>query len=106
MLRDFDGDAAADAGREACTDLEAEQAAAEEHVVVALGVDERRDAVDGGGGDALGGVDGPDLRGADGAEPAARESGDVGADEDRVGLAAELAGERVPPRRWRPWSSC
>ena len=87
-------------------DLEAEQAAAEQHVRVALVADHLRHRVD----DRLREALGRRLRAVDllhsvGAERLAGVVGDL-ADDDRGGVAADLAGKLATPRTGRRASSC
>ena len=94
-LRDLHRHAGVQARGEAGADLEAEQAAAEQRVVVPAVVHDLRHDVDDRLGEALGRVLGAeDLRHAVVAERGGEVVGDV-ADDDGMGLAAELGGERA-----------
>ena len=86
--------AGAQARGEARADLEAEQAAAEERVAVAVVGDDLGHRVDHRLGQTLGRLGAVDLRGAVVAERAGELVGEVvAADDDRVALAAELGGQ-------------
>src|SRR4051812_3501725 len=89
---DLHADAAVQPRGQAGADLEAEQAAAEERVLVAAGFDRRGHRVDHQLGKTLGSCDAVDLRRAPIAELGGEVVGHL-ADHDRVALGAELAGE-------------
>src|SRR4051794_11283548 len=91
--RDLHGHAGVDAGGEAGADLEAEQAAAEDGVLVVAAVEQLAQRVDDGAGEALGALGLVDLRRAVLAQRVGQLVADALADDDRVGLAAELARE-------------
>src|SRR3954452_4950111 len=92
--RDLHRHAGVEAGGEARADLEAEQAAAEQRVlVVGVAVEQLAHDVDDRLREALGGLGDVDLGGAVLAELAGEVLADALTDDDRVGLAAELARE-------------
>ena len=91
--RDLHAHAGVEPRGQAGADLEAEQAAAEQRVAVAVVLDDLRHRVDDGLREALGALDAEDLRRAVAAERGAagrRQAGRV-AEHERVALAAELA---------------
>ena len=91
---DLHGHAGAQARGEAGADLEAEQAAAEQRVAVAVVGDDLGHRVDHRLGQALGRLGPVDLGRAVGADRAGELVGEVvAADDDRVALAAELGGQ-------------
>ncbi len=94
-LGDLHADAGVEPRGEAGADLEAEQAAAEQQVLVAVVGRDLGHGVDHRLGEALGALDAEDLGGAPGAERGEQVVGEAGllADHDRVTLAAELGGE-------------
>ena len=90
---DLHADAGVQARGQAGADLEAEQAAAEQRVLVAAGLDRRRHRVHDRLRQALGALDAVDLRRAVLTELAGQVVGDALADDDRVALGAELGRE-------------
>src|SRR4051794_31121516 len=93
-VRDLHGHAALLAGGQAGADLEAEEAAAEQRVLVAVVVDHLGHDVDHRLGEAVRALAAEDLRRAVGAEGLAEVVGEVvAADDDRVRLAADLPGQ-------------
>ena len=93
MPGDLHRHAGVHAGGQAGADLEAEQAAAEQRVGVAVVVDDLGHGVDDGLGQALGALDAEHLGRAVGAELTRQVVGDRLPEDHRVGLAAELAGQ-------------
>src|SRR3954452_8190120 len=91
--RDLHRHAGVDARGQAGADLEAEQAAAEDGVLVVAAVEQLAHRVDDRAGEALGALGLEDLGRAEGAQRGRQVVGDALADDDRVGLAAELAGQ-------------
>ena len=99
--------AGAEARGEAGADLEAEQAAAEQRVAVAVVGDDLGHRVDDRLGEALGALGAEDLRRAVVAERAAELVGEVVAtDDDRVGTRRRSRRPAWRPRRRRRASSC
>src|SRR4051795_3036362 len=92
-VRDLHADAGVQARGEAGADLEAEQAAAEQRVLVAAGLDRRGHGVHHGLGEAFGAFDAVDLGRAVVGELGGEIVGDALADDDRVALRAELGRE-------------
>ena len=92
-LGDLHDDAGVEPRGQAGADLEAEQAAAEQQVVVVVVGRDLGHRVDDRLGEALGALDAEDLRRAVVAELAREIVGDALADHDRVTLGAELGGE-------------
>src|SRR3954447_6324112 len=92
-LRDLHRHAGVQARGKAGADLEAEQAAAEQRVVVAVGLEQVRHRVDDRLGQALGRLDAEDLGRAVLAERRGGLVGDALADDDRVTLGPELLGD-------------
>ena len=93
---DLHADAGVQARGQAGADLEAEQAAAEQRVLVAAGFDRRRHRVHDRLRQALGALDAVDLAGAELTQLGGEIVGDALADDDRVALGAELGREARP----------
>ena len=91
-LGDLHADAGVEPRGEPCADLEAEQAAAEQEVLVAVVLRDLGHGVDHRLREALGTLDAEDLRRPVGAERGEQVVGQAGlvADDDRVAFAAEL----------------
>ena len=103
---DLHRDAGAEARGEAGADLEAEQAAAEQRVLVVAAGDRRGHRVDDRLREPFGALGDEHLLGAVVAERGRQVLRDVLAHQDRVRLAAELARRAWRPRRRRRASSC